>query len=408
MLNIFTKVQTWLAISIFAGAAVFAEPCKSKNCVIVPERGHEMSEGQVMPAYGAPALLDVRNSWEVYGTGSFIYWQARQENMEIGLISENDPEGKLTVGPDSPFRTAYVNNTTITSPHFIFRAGFKIGLGARLDWDGWDALAEYTWYHGKVSTGVRPLPPSTVGGGATHPNGEYLYPFQGTPGGNGNIDVPVAFFFQSADQSWKLKMDFLDLSLARAYYSGTKLTVRPFFGVRGAWIRQGLKTSYTGNASYLDNDSAGYYETKITNFYSSWGLGPRTGFESNWMMGRGFRLIGNGSGDILYTRYSLHSGQQTHLIVPPGGGLNPIETNISVTQEIDYLRTHLDLGLGFGWGTYFYHNDYHFDLAATYGFQVFWNQNMFRNFENSLTAASFAPNGDLFVHGVTLNARFDF
>jgi hypothetical protein len=204
-------------------------------------------------------------------------------------------------------------------------------------------------------------------------------------------------------------MDFLDLSLARAYYSGTKLTVRPFFGVRGAWIRQNMKTSYNGSSAYLVQTSAsGAFNAKVTNFYSSWGLGPRTGFESNWMIGRGLRFIGNGSADVLYTRYNLHTNQQTHAITATPG-TNPIVTNASVSQEIDYLRTHLDLEMGLGWGTYFFHNDYHVDISATYGFQVFWNQNMFRNFQDQFIAgASFAPNGDLFVHGLTMNARFDF
>ena len=407
MLNLLTKTQTWLVVSLAAATTLCAEPCKTKNCVIVPERGHEMAEEQVRPAYGAPALIDVRNSWDCYATGSFIYWQARQENMEIGLISANDPEGKMSIG-DLPFHTSYVNNMEVTSPNFTFRPGFKLGFGVRLNWDGWDAFTEYTRFHGKISSGVRPLPPSTALTGSSHPNGEYLYPIQGSPGGNSGTTLLSPYFFQSANQAWKLKIDFLDLSLARAYYSGTKLTVRPFFGVRGAWLRQNLKTSYTGSTAYLDpqSDTSGFLDTRVSNFYTSWGLGPRTGFESNWMLGRGFRFIGNGSGDVLYTRYSLHSGQQTHLIVPT---VSPIVTNVSVSQKIDYLRTHLDLEMGFGWGSYFYHNDYHFDLSATYGFQVFWNQNMFRNFEDAFApATSFAPNGDLFIHGLTMNARFDF
>lgn len=408
MLNMLTKTRAWLAVAILATTATFADQCK-KNCVIIPERGHEMAESQVMPAYGAPALLDVRNSWDFYGTGSFIYWQARQENMEIGLISENDPEGKLSSG-DSPFTTSYVNNIDITSPNFTFRPGFKLGVGVRLNWDGWDAFAEFTRFHSKISSGVRPLSPSTVGAGASHPNGQYLYPIQGAPGGSGGVTVESSYFYQSANQSWKLKMDFVDLSIARAYYSGTKLTVRPFFGVRGAWIRQNLKTSYAGSAAYLtpQTETRGTFNSKITNFYSSWGVGPRTGFESNWMIGRGLRFIGNGSGDILYTRYDIHENQQTSsLTVTPG--TNPIATNASISQDIDYLRTHLDLELGFGWGMYFHQNDYHIDLSATYGFQVFWNQNMFRSFQDQfIPGASFAPNGDLFIHGLTATARFDF
>ncbi len=402
MLNLSTKIQTWLVASILVTTAAFAKTCVPAT----PERGHEMSESQGMPAYGAPALIDVRNSWDLYATGSFIYWQASQENMEIGLISENDPEGKITGTPDNPFTTHYVNNMSITSPNFTYRPGFKLGFGAKLNWDGWDAFAEYTQFHGTIKTGVKPLIPSTQGAGASHPNGQYLYPIQGNPG----TGSESGYFFQDANQSWTLKMDFLDISLGRAYYLGTKLTVRPFLGARGAWVRQNLTTSYNGSTSYTDANSSdnGYFNATATNFYASWGVGPRFGFESNWMIGQGLRFIGNGSADVLYTRYSLHVEQQatdnsTDYVN------NPIGANYSVSQEIDYLRTHLDLEMGLGWGMYFYHNDYHFDLSATYGYQVFWNQNMFRNFVNfGSPGTSIAPNGDLFVHGLTMTARFDF
>ncbi len=88
---------------------------------------------------------------------------------------------------------------------------------------------------------------------------------------------------------------------------------------------------------------------------------------------------------------------------------SPIDSNAAISQTIDFLRAHADFELGLGWGTYFDNNNWHIDFSATYGFQIFWDQNMFRNFESSVAPAkSFAPNGNLYVHGVTLNADFDF
>jgi hypothetical protein len=207
-------------------------------------------------------------------------------------------------------------------------------------------------------------------------------------------------------------MDFLDLSLARAYYSGAKLTVRPFFGARGAWIRQNLTTTYDGSSNYLDPRIAeGYKHFKVSNYSASWGVGPRAGFESNWLLGYGCRLIGNGSADILYTRYDTHiteiEYQFAGTLRPLLNG-NPILSNASVSQVIDLLRTHLDFEMGFGWGSYFCRNGCHIDLSATYGFQVFWDQNMFRNFQDDGTVKSINPNGNLYVHGLTANVRFDF
>jgi len=404
------QFKPWMAVLLLAATPKLqADACKNKTPSY--NQGHEASSCDMGSAYSAPACIVLEDeSFDLYGTASFIYWQARQENMEIGLISKNDAEffAPPLVGND-PFDTAYVNNMSITSPNFTFRPGFKIGIGARLGWDGWDAFAEYTRFHQTISSGVRSLPRSTAPLGSNHPNGEYLYPILGHPSADSSLLSTFSglpYFFNNANQSWTLKMDFVDLSLARAYYSGTKLTVRPFLGVRGAWIRQNLTTSYNGTPVYLV--SQGQRNTRVSTFYSSWGIGPRAGFESNWLIGRGFRFIGNGAADILYTRYHLHSGQKSYDLTPTPGD-NPIDANYTVSQEIDYLRTHLDFEMGFGWGTYFDHNRYHVDLSATYGFQAFWGQNMFRNFENiDAPAVSFAPNGDLFVHGLTASARFDF
>ncbi len=400
MLNLLTKTKPWLMASLLTAATLFAKQDNAKCSPQRLEQGHEASKSQLMNGYSAPARIEVRGTWDLYATGSFLYWQASQENMEIGVISRNSPEeGKAD---DTPFQTSYVNNMAITNPNFTYRPGFKFGVGLNLDWDNWDAYTEYTWFHGSTGSGVSPLTATTTGTGIP-PNGEYLYPIQGAPG------TMASLFFHNADQSWSLKMDFLDLSLSRSYYSGMRLTVQPFFGARGAWIRQSLDTEYIGSTTYLNSaptSSNGWLKTTVNNESVSWGIGPRTGFESNWLLGYGTRFIGNASGDILYTRYSLRQDQQAAYFAAQDATA-PITSNAAVSQTIDYLRGHADFELGIGWGTYFDNNNWHIDLAATYGFQVFWDQNMFRNFEDSYVK-SFAPNGNLYVHGLTMTADFDF
>jgi hypothetical protein len=388
--------KAWIAVSLLASVNATAQESESNPKCPTYEQGHEASESQMMAAYSAPACVKLTGyPWDVYVTSSFIYWQAQQENMEIGLISSNDPN----VFGDNPFSTSYVNNMSITQPNFTFIPGFKFGIGGNFDWDGWDAYGEYTRYHGTTASGVSPLKPSTATAGNPS-NGKYLYPMQGAPGAYETL------FFRSANQSWNLKMDLVDISLARAYYSGTKLSIRPFFGGRGAWIRQNLSTFYNGSTSNYSTDN-GYSNATQKNYSASWGIGPRAGFESNWMLGYGLRFLGNGSADILYTRYRTHSDAQ--VVTLAAGSAVPITSNSAVSQSIDYLRTHLDAEIGIGWGSYFDQQNWHVDLSATYGFQVFWDQNMFRNFlDSSMQAKSFTPNGNLYIQGVTANARFDF
>jgi hypothetical protein len=67
----------------------------------------------------------------------------------------------------------------------------------------------------------------------------------------------------------------------------------------------------------------------------------------------------------------------------------------------------MELGLGLGWGSYFAHNTWHFDLAATYDFHVFWGENVMRAFRDLVSNVEGTP-GNLFMHGLTLTTRFDF
>ncbi len=411
MLNLLTKTKPWVVASLLASTSIFAQQdntkCRPQKSF---DQGHEMSQSQLMSGYNAPARVEVRGSWDVYATGSFIYWQAQQENMEIGLLSHNDPEGKTSYGADLPFvstgSNAYLNNMTVTSPNFTYRPGFKFGLGVNLDWDNWDGFAEYTWFHGSTGSGVKPQTGDTATG-TSLPNGTYLYSNLDAAGSYGvNAGTSVPYFYNNADQSWTLKMDFLDVSMARSYYSGTKLTVRPFFGARGAWIRQSINTTYNGSTNYTNAN--GYYNSHDNAYSSSWGVGPRAGFESNWLLGYGTRFLGNASADILYTRFVVHQDNKV-VLHSSSGSATPVKTNAAVSQTIDLLRAHADLEMGFGWGSYFDNNNWHVDLSAMYGFQIFWDQNMFRNFVSfNQQAKSFAPNGNLYVHGLTMNARLDF
>lgn len=391
MLNLFTKTKPWVVASLLAATAAFAQDNNNTKCRPQKsfDQGHELMQNQMMPAYSAPARVDVRGSWDVYATGSFIYWQARQENMEIGMVS-NAANPYVTTSA-IPVVSYFVN------PDFEYKPGFKFGLGANLDWDNWDAYAEYTWFHGTTDSTVSQLVPT--GTAATAGNFNFLQAKQGAPGALSTLTP----YYNSGNQSWNLKMDFLDMSLARAYYAGMKLTVRPFFGARGAWIREHLDTTYNGNTA---GGASATNNSVVTNSTTSWGLGPRAGFGTNWLMGYGLRFTGDASADVLYTRYNARAQQLFSTTATP----SVVTSNYKLSVDhLDYLRAHVCLDLGFGWGSYFDNNNWHVDLAASYAYQVFWDQNMMITpVSANMSALTLSPNGNLYVHGLNLTARLDF
>lgn len=339
-------------------------PATVKGCRPINsfEQGHELRQSQMAAAYNAPARIDVRGSWDLYVSASYIYWQPSEENLELGISNASS-------GNALPINGNAVNL------NFKYKSGFKVALGVFSDTDNWDALAEYTWVGGRHSA---------------HSNGPLdggLLPFWGHPA---NVADDIIF----GKSRWRVHFDLLDLTLGRSCYVGTRMIFRPFFGARAAWIDQKYIVSYTplGAAPY-----------QISEETDSWALGPETGLDMNFLIGSGFRLIGKAETDLLFTRYNLKIKEQDS--VDPSG---PLAVDFK-QNHLFYLRPHLDLEMGFGWGSYFCNHNYHIDLSATYGFQIFWSQNMFRSFvDSSAVGKSFAPNGDLYIQGVTGTVRFDF
>jgi hypothetical protein len=364
MLNFLTKTTPLLVASLLATTVGFAQD-SSRAQKKGFDQGLEMPMSQTLAAHSYPARKEVRGSWDVNGTMSYILWQAMQENMDVGLLSN------AALPPSTSDLISSVSS--LKHANFDFKSGFKAGLGVNLDYDNWNVSSEYTWFHGTTHTAVAAV------------TGQFIYPSR-------SIEIIDAAFipFASANQSWNLKMDLVDLSLSRSYYSGTKFTLNPFFGVRGAWIRQTINSNYYRNTS----------ETEALTVHAntvSQGVGPRTGLDSNWLLGYGLRLTGKASGDILYTRYHYTFQQKA---------FQHASTDVS-DKHTDFLRAHTDLALGLGWGSYFDNNNWYVDLSAEYGFQVFWNQNMFRSYGATFGQTS-EPNGNLFVHGLNITARLDF
>ena len=357
------KSNISLAAIFVSALPLFAMPpsCRPLNSF---EQGYELRQNQMTAAYNATARIDVRGSWDLYTTGSYIFWQPREENLELG-ISNASSANALPI------------NGKVVNMNFHYKSGVKAGIGIYSDRDNWDAYGEYTWLTGRHSSSSNgPL----YGG---------VVPFWGHPANIALLPSPIV----SGKSKWRLELNIGDVQLARSYYVGTKLTFRPFFGARAAWINQIYSATYT-------LESAQTYPMRYSSH--SWGAGPEVGIGSNWLLGYGIRLIGSAETDVLFTRYNLFIQEKY---------CDDSSTDAIYLHQchLFYLRPHTDLEFGLGWGTYLSNHNYHFDLSATYGFQVFWNQNMFRNFVNDVAVGkSLAPSGDLYIHGVTGTARFDF
>ena len=363
-----------IAIALTA-MPLFAQEVKKKDKNTF-EKGQQLIQAQLTPAYNGPSRIQVRGSWDIFSKASFIYWQLLEENIEVAFSNYTAPS--VLPSASTSTGTAKGNFVEFSSN---YKPGFKIGLGLNTDLDHWDFYSEYTWLHTTNITRTAKVLNGT------------LLPTWGNP------TITGQNVFDIAKEKWLCNFDFVDVELARSYYVGSSLTFRPFFGARAAWIRQQIDATYINLSTSLDSPIVATPGTQNTLLRTrSWGLGPRAGLDANWNLGQGARFFGNGFADLLYTNYLVQIK-------------NSFAAKSFVSRENPTcLRGHLDLELGFGWGSYFDCSNWHVDLSAAYEFQVFFDQNMFRHFDGggTMMALSTASHGNLFAHGLTAEFRFDF
>jgi len=348
-----------LAVACFAVVGFAEEQSK----VASYDQGHAILENQFPSGYNHQARIDV-DGWDVFITGSFIYWQAMEGGLELGMYNDTPTE----------LWTDY--NETVNM-NFAYKPGFKVALGTQLDHDNWILSAEYTWLHLSDSTD---LVVADV-------------PF--TPG----------WFFRDmllidAAAQWKLRYDMIDLEMSRPYYVGTNLTLKPFGSLRGGLIKQ--KYDFIGHRDW--QGLIIYDETYMVE--KTWMVGPRIGIDCDWIFFDYFRLIGNAAAALFYQHFKT-----------TGYCASFREDAVSVSWNAynaeGQLTPNLEGAIGFGWGSYFGDNNgWHFDLSALYEVNYIFDQNkmrqeLIRNMISDYVEVC-VPAANLMMHGLTITARVDF
>ncbi len=311
--------------------------------------------------------------------GSYIYWLAGEEGLGLGRSGNFLPS-------DDPL---FNSTTTYLTQPFKFQSGFKVGA----DWrkNNWNLAGDYTWVRNNV---------------ALNSTAPLASPIQGT-----GVWLIAPWFFQLAqdggslsgtqiESSWRLKMDIGDLTLSYRYLLASRLIFYPFGGLRAAWIHQDLDISLTEPPELFPSLSPQPISSSTGS--KSWAIGPRFGNRAHLLLGSGIRIEGNFALSLLFTEYTtvFHNEDAPATDAIPG----PLYAEIANQCA---LRPVLESGLGLGWNSGIYSNRFQVDLSATYDFMFWWDQNMMREFVNSIWNQS-PVNGNLYLHGLTLSSCFSF
>jgi len=351
---------------LFTGTLIFADPslCDCDSCVYI-RRPDKCNTCPPPPpstcAYNAPVSTGIGCMWKAALGASFVYFQAKQDNMQLALKPKSITDTSV--------------NSNVIDTNWEYNTGYKVKGIFYLMHDSWDLTAGYFNFHNSYSTSASaydqlPMIP-------------YFYDATAS-----NLEL------DSLTSRWKLQIDLITGEIGRKYYVGRNLFIRTFFGGEGGWIDQKLTIDY--NTTQTGSLITIPYESNSCN----WCAGPRIGMQTEWETSCFFRFIADGSISILYTEYNNKYLNQTL-----EGSTPDILTNEVRFNTMCFLRPHLSMLLGISWGNYVHCNSWFFDVLVGYQADVFFDQNPFGKPDNSLYTFT---NDNLYLHGLVISATVEF
>ncbi len=159
-MNVSTKTMPWMVASLLAVTSIFGQSQNQNQggcapqpnvCKPVPPPRCGPLQAPQQPmncAYNAPAEVNIGMQGDIdfFAAGSFLYWQASQDNMAVGLTTNVPINVGVGVALEPTIQGSFIDM------NFKYQPGFKVGLGMNLQMDDWDGYVEYTRVHGDHTT----------------------------------------------------------------------------------------------------------------------------------------------------------------------------------------------------------------------------------------------------------------
>lgn len=330
-----------------------------------PYQIHDGVRKEVTPPSG-PRL----NDWSCWTLNlDVIAWQPRMENLafayggvlpsSVGLTTSAIPQGHKE---DLSYR---------------YKPGFKVGFGLDFRHDGWDTDFNYTWYQQVSATGSAQTNPDT-------PNliAAWLDPTITTLSSNNNL--------YSANADWRTRYNIIDWELGRGSFLSKYLTLRPFFGLKAAFLYSMYKINYFFEAPSTVN------QIRIVNNLDFRGLGLRGGFNAAWLFASSWGFYGDLAVSALWGQYII--SRQDYSYPSPTSARSQI---VNVQDYSHAVKPVIEVGGGVQWQTWFYRNKWRLTVKAGWEEQIWINYNQMIRFEG-------ISGGDMTLEGLTVSAKMDF
>jgi hypothetical protein len=291
----------------------------------------------------------VREGFDLAIDADFIWWKSQVSGMNFAEIDHK-----------------------IKSPSSSFEPGFKVGIGMDLDFDGWDAYAEYTWvkepWHTDCYTSKKDVS------------------YSGFVTANPTDGILSSMIIADACYKRKSQFNILDLELGRNFFISKRLTLRPNLGFKLARLFD--KTHFTQNEEGL----FGFGHIFLSQSLS--GIGTRLGLDSVWHLTKSFGIYGDIAATALWS--SIHSTCSSHYKI------DLISIYNSSKQNTQTILPVLEVGIGLAYMKWLYNEAY--QLYAKAG----WEEQIWSGYNHSIQTSSFNSTGALTMQGLTAKLGFVF
>jgi len=306
----------------------------------------------------------------------YLYWKIQEDQLYPAILTSQSVVNGL-------------NNTELTlkNQKFEYTSGFRAAIGCAFPNVSYDVRCAWTRIH----------PRTTLDISTSDPKGFIAIPFFDQT----NSDVPHA---ESAVSRWNLDYDMIDLEFGSKYLIGSYFNFRPKIGLKGGCINQTQKL--TINNISLGQPATESVEGTVTRRNNFSGIGPSVGVDLHFALGSQFGIFSSISGALLYGKFHLKT--ETFLAdTVDGDGVSSGPQDTVLNNSKCFLSPTVQCLLGGEWNKCFCQK-YWIRLGIAYEAQFWWNQMRSNNSIPQVLFVNSPSGGDLIMHGLTLQASFEF
>ena len=344
-MNAFFRKKT-LSISISCVAFTTADSLSADEKKMTQSTPMMVELSNVMPAV---------NSIGLFVTADVLYWNVTQPGLEYAFEQQSPATSSLCAG-------------SYKSPNpSHWDVGARAGIGYVSPTSGWDLSAIWSYLH------------TTQKQNASTPPGGLLWDNVNDFGIIGNASSQFSF-----------NLDLLDLVVGKSFFINKGFSLRPYAGLRTAWVQEHQQVSESGG-TILPVTS-----TSISFKNNFWGLGFRGGMDATWKWSKNWGFYGDFALNLLPGRFDLRTTQHNTI-----GTSTSAIANYKDTSSTEQLI--VDGSLGFKWDKSFCQDRYNVMLHLAWENHIFINQWRWTSLEPSPSS-----NGDLATMGFTFGGSFIF